>query len=43
MALAAGGVVFGGGYLLSSYLLRVFNDSDIRIARSWIRRVVPAS
>jgi O-antigen/teichoic acid export membrane protein len=43
MALAAGGAVFGGGYLLSSYLLRVFNDSDILIARSWIRRVVPAS
>jgi peptidoglycan biosynthesis protein MviN/MurJ (putative lipid II flippase) len=42
VALAAGAVVFGVAYLLAGYLVGVFNASDIRIARSWIRRLVPA-
>jgi len=42
LGLATGAVVFGVAYLFAGYLVGVFNASDIRIARSWIRRLVPA-
>src|SRR5437660_1517769 len=40
-ALASGAVVFAVAYLFAGYLVGVFNASDMRIARSWIRRLVP--
>src|SRR5437016_4053796 len=43
VALAAGAAVFGVAYLLMGYLVGVFNASDISVARSWIRRLVPAA
>jgi O-antigen/teichoic acid export membrane protein len=43
VALAVGGTIFGIVYLIAGYFLRIFNPADIRTARSWIRRIVPAS
>ena len=43
VALAAAGMVFGVVYLVAAYLLGVFNPSDINVARSWLRRLIPAA
>ncbi|HEV2441138.1 MAG TPA: oligosaccharide flippase family protein [Steroidobacteraceae bacterium] len=43
LGLALGGVVFSLAYLLCGYFLGIFTESEFRMARSWISRVLPAS
>lgn len=40
MSLAVGGLVFAGAYLAAGYLLGVFGESELHMARSWFRRFV---
>jgi len=42
LSLAIAGATFAAAYVLFGFLLRVFHASDIRTARSWLRRIVPA-
>lgn len=43
LSLALGGLAFSLAYVLSGYLLGVFTESEFRMARSWIKRVLPLS
>jgi O-antigen/teichoic acid export membrane protein len=41
-SLVVGGLVFAVGYFVAGYLFGIFTESEFRMLRSWIRRVVPA-
>ncbi|HEX5461291.1 MAG TPA: oligosaccharide flippase family protein [Steroidobacteraceae bacterium] len=40
-SLAVAGLVFSVGYFVAGYLFGIFTESEFRLVKSWIRRVVP--
>lgn len=40
-SLIVGGLVFSVGYFVAGYLFGIFTESEFRLVKSWIRRVVP--
>lgn len=39
ISLAAGAVIFGAGYVAAAHVLGVFRETEIQVARAWLRRL----
>lgn len=39
ISLIAAGAIFGTGYLVAAYLLGVFRETELQLARAWLRRL----